>query len=261
MTATTSTTDGNGTTHVFDVHDKLSAGIQSTRTGPNQQVLTPIVRGRTMLFIPKAVSQVEQVPMLVYYHGHHGPDTIEGYIRQKTERDFRPLLKDAKVLLVEPQGGPFSKFGALGTPAGLSILIWRVMQKAFELGPPARPVPRPVPNPPSLILAGFSGGGAALNSVVFKSKADYMKLLTEVWCFDSMYSGEGQDWINWAKTSKKMLRVRVSAEEAKGSPGRQAESMRKSMTEALRSVIDIEKPGTATHEGLPSSFIQGWLKN
>jgi len=255
-------TDGNGTTHFFTVYDKFEAGVQITKIGPHEQRLTNVVRGRAMLFIPNAVSLAEQVPMLVYYHGHHGPRLIEGYIKEMpAERDFRPLLKDTKVVLIEPQGGPLSKFGHLGTPAGVTLLLWRAMQKAFA-GPPERKLPKPVPSPPSLILAGFSGGGAALKDVVLDSKADYMKLLTEVWCFDSMYSGEGEKMVNFARDSKKKVRVRVSTEVAndKGSPSGQADKIQKLMTEPLRAVVDIEKAVNSTHEGLPGKFVAEWLK-
>src|SRR5580692_6524296 len=99
-----SVTDGNGTTHFFDMPGMgQSAGV--------------------MLFIPLKVSLVEQVPMLVYYHGHNSQHSIEGYIQAMTQRDFRPSLKDKQVLLVEPWGGGGSRFGALQTPAGLELLI------------------------------------------------------------------------------------------------------------------------------------------
>src|SRR5882672_3524538 len=107
------TTDGNGTTQFFDVLAPLSQGIQITKIGPHTQELSNIVLGRAMLFIPQAVSLVEQVPMLIYYHGfhtYHGPITLEGYIAKEPERDFRPLLRDKKVLLIEPEGGLSSNF-------------------------------------------------------------------------------------------------------------------------------------------------------
>src|SRR5450755_434412 len=100
-----SVTDGNGTTHFFDVFDGKATV------------------GQSMLYIPLAVSLVEQVPMLVYYHGHNGQHSIEGYVKAMPQRDFRPALKDKKVLLVEPWGGTRSTFGNLGTAAGLGTLI------------------------------------------------------------------------------------------------------------------------------------------
>jgi hypothetical protein len=216
-----------------------------------------------MLFIPQAVTAVEMVPMLIYYHGHHGPDSIEGYLAGEKDRDFRSLLKSTKVLLVEPQGGPMSHFRRLGDPAGVSALIFRVMQTAFTLGPPVRSLPKPVPMPPSLILAGFSGGGKALNNVVMGSKEDYISRLTEVWCFDSMYSTEGAKWVEWAKDSdnaKKKLRVRVSTEVAnsKGSPSGQADVIRDAI-KATPGLIDIADPVKSTHEGLARKLIPGWL--
>jgi hypothetical protein len=252
-------TDGNGTTRFFTVYDKFSAGVQITSTGPHEQRLTNVVRGRAMLFIPQAVSLAEQVPMLVYYHGHHGPSLIEGYIKEKAERDFRPLLKDKKVLLVEPQGGPLSRFEFLGTPAGLTLLLWRAMQKAFE-GPPERKLPKQVPNPSSLILVGFSGGGAAVKKLVLPDvKADYTNRLTAVWCFDSMYSGEGDEYVNWARKSKKTLRVRVSTTEDTGKPRAQAAVIRAAKKAPRDDNIDIDKAIETSHEKLPGLFIPGWL--
>jgi len=150
-------TDGHGTAHFFDVHDS----IRIVSHGPPVVALPPAKNGSigaTMLFIPQAVSLVEQATMLVYYHGHHGPATIEGYVTAKRERNFRPLLRNKKVLLVEPQG-PRSKFVDLGTPAGLASLIDDAMFTAFVHGPTPRVAPVPTPKPPALILAAFSGSG------------------------------------------------------------------------------------------------------
>jgi hypothetical protein len=237
---TKTVTDGNGTTHFFDVYD----GKHTI--------------GKAMLFIPLAVSLVEQVPMLVYYHGHNGRSSIEGYVTSITQRDFRPLLKSKKVLLVEPWGEHKSTFHALGRSAGLTTLIDQAMFIAISYGPPVRACPVKAPPPPSLILAGFSGGGATLRNVVIGSKATYIKWLTEVWCFDCMYSGEGQAWVNWAKDSAnaaKKLRVRVSTGEDSGRPRAQADIIRK----AAVPNIDIADTVKATHEELPGLFIPVWL--
>jgi hypothetical protein len=249
---TTTTTDGNGTTHFFDVFPG-----QRTRN-PNDII------GRSMLFIPLAATPIEQMTMLVYFHGHHGPTKIEGYVNSIKERDFRPLLRSKKVLLVEPQGGPVSNFGDLATPAGLTALIEQAMFIALTFGPPVRsmaPLGTPAPKPKALIIVGFSGGGKALNSVVLDSKADYLSRLTEVWSFDSMYWGEGKRWINWSLDTAnfdKKLRVRVTAPgggETTGAPRRQAELM----MEGLPVNVDLDEPIKATHEGLPGMFIPGWL--
>ena len=45
-----------------------------------------------MVFVPRAVSLVEQVPMVVYYHGHNGSGSIEDYIKADKFRDFRAKL-------------------------------------------------------------------------------------------------------------------------------------------------------------------------
>src|SRR5215468_6545726 len=99
---TTSVTDGNGTTHFYEVFDGTS------------------VIGKAMVFVPAAVAVVEAVPMLVYYHGHNSQGSIEAYIKAMKQRNFRPLLKSKRVLLVEPWGGTKSKFGAMATGAGLT---------------------------------------------------------------------------------------------------------------------------------------------
>jgi len=263
MTTRTFTT-GDGTTILADINDSL----RIVNAGPPVIALPPLKPGPigvAMLFVPRAVSLVEQVPMLVYYHGHHGPSSIEGYVNQMPERDFRPSLAGSKVFLVEPQGGPLSKFGDLGTPAGLSSLIDGAMWNALVNGQPPRPSPIPTPKPPSLIVAAFSGGGDALNAVVFGARADYVNLISEVWCFDSMYSGEGAQWVQWARkpeNAKKTLRVRVSTEvdNAGGSPAAQLKIIQEAVKGRPAANIDVAKAVDSTHEGLPGKFIAQWLK-
>jgi hypothetical protein len=249
---TTTITDGNGTTHFFEVYDTVR---HKGRTIPTL--------GRAMLFLPRTGVPTE-LPMLVYYHGHHGPKRIEGYVNSITERDFRPLLKSKKVMLVEPEGGPWSQFGDLAKPAGLATLIDQAMFIALTYGPPIRAMPplgTPTPKPKSLILVGFSGGGKALNSVGLDPAADYQKQVTEVWSFDSMYWVEGKKWLDWAKTSGKQLRVRVSDEEDTGAPRGQAKIIReaKAAAKPTPSNIDIDDVIKSSHEGLPGKFIPGWL--
>src|ERR1041384_3844063 len=99
-------TDKNGTTTYFDVTNG---------------------KGQAMLFVPVAV-HIDQVPLMVFFHGHsnnddHSHTSIEGYIGELSERDFRPLLKPAKMALIEPWGGTYSNFGDPGTAAGLQALI------------------------------------------------------------------------------------------------------------------------------------------
>ena len=144
----------------------------------------------------------------------------------------------------------------------MARLIDQAMSAALRLGPGARRGLGPTPRPQSLILAGFSGGGATLKNVVIGSKADYIHRLTEVWCLDCMYSGEGQSWLDWARTagnSGGTLRVRTSTEEGTGSPRAQAKIIRDAVQHRREPNIDIEKTTQAGHEQLPSLFIQGWL--
>ena len=153
-----------------------------------------------------------------------------------------------------PITAPESRIATYSTPLG---------PKAISLGPPPRAAPTPPPKPPSLILAGFSGGGATLKKVVLGSKADYISRLSEVWCLDCMYSGEGDEWVAWAKdkgNAKKKLRVRVSDEESTGSPRAQADVIRQSIKPKSESNIDIDKTIHVSHEGLPGKFMPGWLQ-
>jgi hypothetical protein len=233
-----SVTDGNGTTHFVDIFDGKK------------------VIGSAMLFIPIGVSMVEQVPMLVYYHGHNSQNSIEEYVKALKQRDFRPLLKDKKVLLVQPWGGHKSKFGDLGTGAGLTTLIDYAMFTAVSYGPPVRPCPVKAPPPRSLILAGFSGGGATMKRLVIDSGSSSLSLLTEAWCFDCMYSGEGSAWVSWAKSNPtKTLRVRVTTTEDTGDPRSQAKIIQASP----QPNIDIEKPAAIGHEACPGTYIPKWL--
>jgi hypothetical protein len=233
-----SVTDGNGTTHFIEMPDNgKSAGV--------------------MLFIPLAVSLVEQVPMLVYYHGHNSQHSIESYVKAMPQRDFRPSLRDKQVLLVEPWGGGGSRFGTLQTPAGLEALIDFAMFTAISNGPPVRPCPVRSPPPKSLILSGFSGGGQALNGVAMSASGSYFRLLSEVWCFDCMYSEEGSKWATWAAGHKSVkLRVRLSSGESSGSPRKQG-GILAAGSKGLN--VDVGAVVSSGHEDLPGKFISTFL--
>ena len=111
--------------------------------------------------------------------------------------------------------------------------------------------------PESLILAGFSGGGQALNGVVWTKGGHYHRLLTEIWCFDCMYSGEGDSWAHWARHHKSIkLRVRLSTQEGSGSPRHQCATLH---SESKGLNVDIAGEVHSTHEGLPGKFISTWL--
>ena len=238
MVAMKTVTDGNGTTCFFEMsHHGASSGA--------------------MLFVPLRVSLVEQVPMVVYYHGHNSQHSIEGYIKAMKDRDFRPSLRDKQVILVEPWGGLRSKFHYYQTPHGLQELINQAMSIAISNGAPARSAPAQPPPPDSLILAGFSGGGQALNGVVWTKGGHYHRLLTEIWCFDCMYSGEGDSWAHWARHHKSIkLRVRLSTQEGSGSPRHQCATLH---SESKGLNVDIAGEVHSTHEGLPGKFISTWL--
>jgi hypothetical protein len=236
---TKTVTDGNGTTHFFEVFNGTS------------------VIGTAMAFLPSGIAMAESVPMVVYYHGHNSQSSIEGYIKAMKQRDFRPLLASKKVLLVEPWGGAVSKFGAMATGPGLNTLIDSAMFTAISYGSPSRPCPVKPPPPQSLILAGFSGGGAPLNAAV-KSNSAYLGLLSEAWAFDCLYSEEGQNhtWVDWAKANAgKTLRVRVTTGESSGSPRRENKIIRATPLPN----IDAADPVSMGHEDCPGAFIPQWL--
>jgi len=233
----TTATDGTGTTHFFEV-------FKEKRT-----------LGTAMVFAPAAVTQVETVPMIVYYHGHNSKTSIEGYIKSIKQRDFRPAPASKKVLLVEPWGGPMSKFGALGTGDGLATLIDMAMSVAISYGTPSRPCPVKSPLPPSLILSAFSGGGATLNAVV-NSSSPVLSRLTEVWAFDCFYSSEGHAWVKWARENgDKTLRVRVTTTEDTGSPRRENKIIRATPLDN----VDSADPVELGHEACPGTFIPTWI--
>src|SRR5258708_35756225 len=127
-------------------------------TGTTQYIDVPDGIGKAMLYLPVAVHP-EQVPLLVYYHGHADndktlPKSMAEYIAHRSERDLRTVLDTKKVVLIEPWGGVGSRFGGPGTAAGLPGLVWGAMQAA----------PGKKGQPGSLILAGVSGGGGALGA-------------------------------------------------------------------------------------------------
>jgi ABC-type glycerol-3-phosphate transport system substrate-binding protein len=234
---TRSVTDGRGTTHFFEVFNGKT------------------IIGRAMVFVPTAVSMVESAPMIVYYHGHNSQDSIEGYIKAMKQRDFRPFLNSKRAVLVEPWGGTNSKFGAMATGSGLTTLIDSAMFTAISYGKPSRPCPVKPPPPKSLILAGFSGGGAALNAAV-NSDSPYLSRMKEAWAFDCLYSEEGEKWVNWAKANGgKRLRVRVTTVENTGSPRRE----NKIIQATPLPNVDVADPVSIGHEDCPGAFIPNWL--
>ena len=155
-------------------------------------------------------------------------------------RDLRPLLRLKKVALIEPWGGTYSKFGSSASASGAAALIEAAIGKT---------------RPGSLILAGFSGGGDALRAVGMYLSGTLFSLLSEVWCLDCMYSGEGDDWGNWARKNKKRLRVGLSTKEnsRKGhGPRAQVGAIGTGETISI-DTYDCE------HEELPGVCIQKWL--
>jgi hypothetical protein len=233
--------------------------------------------GKAMVFIPKSVSS--QAPVLVYYHGYtntndkaHGQHSIGDYIAwtdtdphhrsgRPQPRDLRPLLKDKKVVLVEPWGGQRSNFGHLGYPLDPVKLIAAAAAMLKDLGGKASSRP--------LILAGFSGGGSALKKAVSNLRATpSFSSLTDVWCFDCMYSDKDKDgksvdvdgryWLKWAQDnpSKKVHVCLSTGGGGKGTiPLKEAEYIQagaKSLTN-----IEIIKKDT-NHEALPGMCIQDW---
>jgi hypothetical protein len=218
-----SITDGNGTTTYFD-----------TKGG----------KGEAMLFVPVAV-HVEQVPLMIYFHGHADADkqqhnSVAEYIDYRPERDFRPLLKLKKMVLIEPWGGTYSRFGDPGTAAGLQALVDAALGKSN--------------NPGSLILAGFSGGGAALKAVGLNLGGTLLSLVSEVWCLDCMYSGEGKDWGDWARKTGKRLRVGLSS----GENSKKGYGPRAQVGNIGTGKTITTENFTCGHEELPGKCIQAW---
>ena len=253
-----SVTDKNGTSHFF-------------RMRQGEKTISQV-----MVFVPLKVSLPEQAPMLVYYHGHDKKDgkpllnhkDIDDYVRSRPERDLRPRLMSKRVVLVEPWGQWSSTFPGLGGTQGLTALVRKAMCVAISQGPPARPCSEDAPPwPPSLILAGFSGGGATLKSAGIGLTGPCLALLTEVWCFDCMYSGEGGAWLKWARANAKTLRVRVTSAsaahgEGSGAPRREAAGMQAAIGKQSdwgADSIDVGAPVDTSHEALPGMFIPRWL--
>ena len=221
---TETVTDANGTTSPVSIKDAT---------------------GEAMLFVPVAV-HIDQVPLMVYFHGHSNNDkkhhnSLSEYIGFMSVRDLRPGLKSKKVMLLEPWGGTYSKFGAPASSSGLAALIEAALGKGTRPG--------------SLILAGFSGGGDALRVAGMGLSGTWFSLISEVWCLDCMYSGEGKAWGDWARKTRKKLRVGLSSGEnsRKGrGPRSQVDSI------GTGDSISIEN-FTCEHEELPGLCIEKWL--
>ncbi|HTZ71023.1 MAG TPA: hypothetical protein VMB71_10270 [Acetobacteraceae bacterium] len=213
--------------------------------GTTQLVSMPHATGDAMYFIPTA-GAITQIPLMVYYHGHANNDkklhtSILEYIAALAVRDFRPLLKTKKCALIEPFGGTYSKFGAPATAAGLAALIDAALGKTTRPG--------------SLILAGFSGGGDALAAVGLNLSGPLFAQLSEVWCLDCMYSGEGKKWGDWARRNNKRLRVGLSTGE-NSRPGRGPRAQKDAIGTGGTITIETVDCG---HEELPGICLQNWL--
>lgn len=229
---TTTVTDGNGTSHFVEVFDGKR------------------VTGKALVFLPAGVTLAEQVPMLVYFHGYNSQNDLDSYMKAAPARDLRKVLRGKKALLVEPWGGNKSTFGAFTSAAGLATLIEYAMFTAVSYGPPTRPCPVKPPPPASLILAGFSGGGAPLQAAVKAGPPPH--LFKQVWCFDCMYSGEGAAWVKWAKANPdKTLRVRATTKESSGKPRAEAKVVEAAGLDA--EIVEM------SHEDCPATFIPKFL--
>jgi hypothetical protein len=195
-----------------------------------------------MLFVPVAV-HIDHAPMIVYFHGWSSsddtpPKSIEEYIGSNPVRDFRPLMKQKKVTLIEPWGGTYSKqFFSAATPLGLPAMLDAAIGQT---------------RPSSLIMVGFSGGGVALRNTAPKLSGTTFSLLSEVWCLDCMYSGEGDEWGSWSRKTGKRLRVGLSSGESSGLPRAQERNIGKGEK------ITIEHFDCG-HEPLPRQCIESWL--
>lgn len=239
----TSTTDANGTTHFFPVY----------RNGARI--------GDAMAFLPTSVKMAEAVSTLVYFHGHNDSADLPAYLRSNpTTRDLRPLLSAKQVTLIQPWGGHGSAFQQFQTGDGLTALIEYGLRVMIEYATPTRPCPVQVPNPPAIILAAHSGGGTALKAAA-NSSSSYLNLVSQVWGFDCMYSGEGNDWVRWCRANGgKRLRVRASTHPPSRKPREEAEKILaavRNRTNPLRNA-DVEVVNLA-HSLFPRTFIPAFL--
>lgn len=239
----TSTTDANGTTHFFPVY------------------LNGASIGDAMAFLPAGITAAESVPTLVYFHGHNSVANLPAYLRSNpSTRDLRPLLSGKRVALIQPWGGHHSAFGRFQTGPGLTALIETGLRVLIEYATPSRPCPVQVPNPPAVILAAHSGGGEALRAAV-KSSSTYLPLVEQVWAFDCMYSGEGDEWIRWCRAnSSKRFRVRASTHQWSRKPRAEAEKIlaaTRHRTHPLQNA-DVEVVNLA-HDSFPRTFIPAFL--
>ena len=239
----TSTTDANGTTHFFPVYQG------------GKQI------GDAMAFLPTGVKIAEAVSTLVYFHGHNDSADLPAYLRSNpTTRDLRPLLSAKQVTLIQPWGGHRSAFRQFQTGDGLTALIEYGLRVMIEYATPTRPCPVQVPNPPAIILAAHSGGGTALEAAA-NSSSSYLNLVGQVWGFDCMYSGEGNDWVRWCRANGgKRLRVRASTHSPSRRPREEAEKILaavRNRTNPLRNA-DVEVVNLA-HSLFPRTFIPAFL--
>jgi len=169
--------------------------------------------GNAMAFVSNGTGHVEHAPMVLYFHGMSWAHahSLETYLSSDQGYwDIRTALRTEKLLLVVPWGGPNSQQGFapfLGA-AALTELMQTAMRVAIANGHAKKEVEH-VPSPSSLVLAGHSGGGWALQKAA-NTKTRYSNLLTDVWALDCMYWHEGKEWVKWCNNNtKQTLHVRA----------------------------------------------------
>jgi len=93
------------------------------------------------------------------------------------------------------------------------------------------------------------------------SSSSYLSLVGQVWGFDCMYSGEGNDWVRWCRANGgKRLRVRASTHPPSRKPREEAEKILaavRNRTNPLRNA-DVEVVNLA-HSLFPRTFIPAFL--
>jgi len=192
----------------------------------------------TGIFIPSSYRINSQVDLIIYLHGYHTDDVVEGKasvrgcypskslpsnkycypsnltINQYWNKATYPFFalregvnaSGKNAILIAPTLGPLSQTGNLVNPGGFDAYLDQVMASLSAYGPYQG---RQFPRVSNIILACHSGGGLPMRKIAL-SKERYAANIRECWGFDCTYnSGDAAGWSNWVKADPPSRKVYI----------------------------------------------------
>jgi hypothetical protein len=169
-------------------------------------------RRPTGVFLPdlSVVGDGAPLTVLLWFHGHRVRDIAGLFYEEKTRILPAVLGARKRLVVVAPHLGWFQSrektdynASALGGGSTAEQYLDQVLAALTSwyhatVNPPGRDaVPTPRMTLGDLYVAGHSGGGTGIRSVV-PALGGYREMLRECWGFDCLYAA-GQTWYEWAR--------------------------------------------------------------